>query len=134
MSDKSDNMARRDVPYPSGRCSLKCELENLWRVVRGKLRSVNNVTGDGNGNLTLEAGANVTISEDADHNKIVISAEDAVGIAKINNISPDSSGNFAISGDSHITVTAQTNGTKIRTTGLATSAELGAVIDGTTPV
>lgn len=127
-------MARREIPYPGGKCSLKCELENMWRILRGKLRSVNNVTGDGNGNVTLEAGANVTITDDPDHNKIVISAEDAVGIAKINNTNPDSSGNFGISGDSHITITPQTNGMKIGTTGLATSAELGNVIDGTTPV
>lgn len=47
-------MPREDVPYP-GRaiCSLKCEIKRLWDVVATKLKSINGVEGDGQGNITI---------------------------------------------------------------------------------
>ena len=72
-------MPRQDVPYPGGRCSLRCEIANLWNALKTKLHSINGVQGDGNGNVKILAGQNVQIVNDQVQGEITISATDAVG-------------------------------------------------------
>ena len=131
-------MPRQDVPYPGGRCSLRCEIANLWNALKTKLHSINGVQGDGNGNVKILAGQNVQIVNDQVQGEITISAtggsaEDVVksvngelpdqdgdvvidtGVLTVNGVSADADGEVTITAGSNITITpdADTNSIEI---------------------
>lgn len=136
-------MPRQDVPYPgAGRCSLRCEIANLWNALKTKLHSINGVQGDGNGDVKILAGQNVQIVNDQVHGEITISAtggsaEDVVksvngelpdqdgavtvdtGVMTVNGVSPDADGEVTITAGSNITITpdADTNSIEISASG-----------------
>ena len=120
-------MPRQDVPYPdAGRCSLRCEIANLWNALKTKLHSINGVPGDGSGDVKILAGTNVQIVNDQVHNEITVSAalsEDVVksvngvtpdadgdvtintGVMTVNSVTPDADGEITITAGSNITIT-----------------------------
>lgn len=106
-------MPRQDVPYPgAGRCSLRCEIANLWNALKTKLHSINGVQGDGNGDVKILAGQNVQIVNDQVHGEITISAtgggsDDA--IKTVNGVSPDGDGEVTITAGSNITISPDTD-------------------------
>ena len=92
-------MPRQDVPYPgAGRCSLRCEIANLWNAIKTKLHSINGVPGDGNGDVKILAGTNVQIVNDQVHNEITISATggSADVVKSVNGELPDAAGAVVI--------------------------------------
>ena len=92
-------MPREDVPYPGGRCSLRCEIANLWNALKTKLHSINGVQGDGNGDVKILAGQNVQIVNDQVQGEITISATAAAPqdvVKSVNGELPDSAGAVVI--------------------------------------
>lgn len=147
-------MPRQGVPYDGAEngCGIWCQIKQLWTIMRTKLKSINGVPGDGDGDVKLLAGTGVTINNDQLHNEITISAaggsDDAVksvngtlpdsdgdvaintGVLTLNNIAPDSDGDFTISAGSNITITPGTNEIEISASGGTPTAKSPIYIDG----
>ena len=146
-------MPRQGVPYDGAEngCGIWCQIKQLWTIMRTKLKSINGVPGDGDGDVKILAGTGVTINNDQLHNEITISAagsDDAVksvngtlpdsdgdvaidtGVLTLNNIAPDSDGDFTISAGSNITITPGTNEIEISASGGTPTANEPIYIDG----
>lgn len=71
-------MPRKGVPYGGTICSLKERIAEIWDKLGEKLRSINGVQGDGQGNVQIESGDDaVVITNDQIGHKIKVSLDDS---------------------------------------------------------
>lgn len=117
-----------------------------------KVKTINNVTPNVNGNITIGHGGGLLIRENPSTNSITIQMDSTTyakiqkvdtleidvntlqnesKIKTINNINPDSNKNFSISAGNNITITNQTNGIEISSTGGGTSSDWSQWTKGT---
>lgn len=71
-------MTRKGVPHACDKkcspwCALKEKLDALWDRTHNAFTSLNGVSGDGSGNLQIEAGENISLEQSG--NKIKITGE-----------------------------------------------------------
>lgn len=103
-------------------CRLKEKLEYLWDHTMGAIKKVNEITPDGDGNFTIEAGSNIALSETGTGNGIRIDTTGGVS--------------YYESGDSYVNV--DNNDLEISvnvgTGGLATDTDLQTVAQAVTDI
>lgn len=81
-----------------------------------KIRKINGISPDPNGEFSIEAGTGITVT--GDENGVIIDASRAVGILTVNDEPPDADGNIKISGGSHVNVSESDSEIVIDTSGL----------------
>lgn len=132
-------MRRRNVPCSpcgsgdscsSGCCGLKEKLQILWDRTIGSILKINNITPDGDGNFTIEAGSNIALSETGTGNGIRIDTTGGVSYYE--------SGDQYVNVDNNdleITVNAGSSGGLATHDDLTTVAQVVSdILDGTSTV